>query len=187
MNIVIRKAKPEEAEQIIDIGIEVWNTTYKDLISKDIIDKLQSKDEMRIKSKRNLIEAKKDTYVAEVDGKIVGYNTYGRCRDEKYKDSGEIYAGYILDDYQGLGLGRKMAIECMKDLLAEGYTTFVSKCLDGNPSNEFHKSLGGVYVGQSDFVPLGIYVGKENIYYYDSLENTIKYNIDKVNKKERKL
>ena len=55
MDIVIRKAKPEEAEQIIDIGIEVWNSTYKDLIPKDIIDKLQSKDEARIERKKKSI------------------------------------------------------------------------------------------------------------------------------------
>ena len=52
MNVEIRKAIPEDAERIIDINIKVWNSTYKDLISKEIIDKLQYKDEERIKSKK---------------------------------------------------------------------------------------------------------------------------------------
>ena len=47
-NIVIRKAVPEDAEVIIDINIEVWNTTYKNLIPQEIIDKLQFKDSERI-------------------------------------------------------------------------------------------------------------------------------------------
>lgn len=51
MNIEIRKAKPEEAEQIIDINIKVWNSTYKNLISQKIIDKLQFKDDERIRNK----------------------------------------------------------------------------------------------------------------------------------------
>ena len=34
----IRKAKQEDAERIIDINIEVWNTTYKNLISQEIIE-----------------------------------------------------------------------------------------------------------------------------------------------------
>ena len=41
MNIIIRKAKPEEAEKNIDINIKVWKTTYKGLISQEIIDKVQ--------------------------------------------------------------------------------------------------------------------------------------------------
>ena len=48
MNVEIRKAIPEDAERIIDINIKVWNNTYKALIPKEIIDKLQYKDEERI-------------------------------------------------------------------------------------------------------------------------------------------
>lgn len=187
MNIEIRKAKPEEAEQIIDINIEVWNTTYKDLISQDIIDKLQFKDQARVDKKKKSLKENNNTYVALVDGKIVGFNTFGNSRDEKYGESGEIFAGYILDGYQGLGLGRKLAVACMQELYDKGYRTFISKCLNGNPSNEFHKSLGGVFVGQTDFTPMGIYVGKENIYYHEDLEKTINYNIERIKEKENKL
>lgn len=42
MNVEIKKAIPEDAERIIDINIKVWNSTYKDLISKGIIDNLNS-------------------------------------------------------------------------------------------------------------------------------------------------
>lgn len=186
MEINIRKAKPEEAESIIDINIEVWNTTYKDLMPKEVIEKLQIKDEVRIERCKRHITERQNTYVAEVDGKLVGYNTYGKTRDENFKNAGEIYAGYILDDYQGLGLGRKLAVECMKDLISKGYTTLVTKCLDGNPSNEFHKSLGGILVGQTKYEPLGIYVGLENIYFHEDLEKSLNYNLEKINKNSKK-
>ncbi len=42
MNVEIRKAILEDAERIIDINIKVWNSTYKDLIPKEIIDNLNS-------------------------------------------------------------------------------------------------------------------------------------------------
>lgn len=58
MNIKIRKAKPEEAEQIIDISIKVWNSTYKNLISQEIIDKLQFKDDERIRNKEKSLKEK---------------------------------------------------------------------------------------------------------------------------------
>lgn len=182
-NIVIRKAVPEDAETILDINIEVWNTTYKDLIPQEVIDMLMHKSEKRIEKYRKSIIENDNFYVAEVDGKIVGFHTYGKTRDEKYADSGEIFAGYILDGYQGLGLGRKLATACMKELLDEGYTTLVTKCLVGNPANEFHKSLGGVYVGQDTFEPRGIYVGKENVYYHDDLAKSYEYNLNRIKQK----
>lgn len=40
MNVEIRKAILEDAEGIIDINIKVWNSTYEDLIPKEIIDNL---------------------------------------------------------------------------------------------------------------------------------------------------
>lgn len=184
MNTEIRKAIPEDAERIIDIHIKVWNSTYKDLIPKEIIDKLQYKDEERIKKKENSIRQKNNTYVALVDGKIVGFSTFGKTKFDGYPNAGEIYSEYILDEFQNLGLGRKMAIECMKELLKLGYTELISACLDGNPSNEFHKSLGGVLVNQIEFEPLGVHVGLENINYYKNLESILESNIEKEKNKE---
>ena len=141
MNIIIRKAKPEEAEKIIDINIKVWKTTYKGLIPQEIIDKVQSKDEARIEKSKINIREKQNTIVAEVDGEIVGYQTFGQAHDKQFCNSGEIYASYILDDFQMLGLGRRMA--------------------------------------QSAFEPLGIYVGKDNVYYHEDLEKSLNYNLKK--------
>ena len=58
----IRKAKQEDAERIIDINIEVWNTTYKNLISQEIIDKLQYKNKERIDKSKKRIKEKNNTY-----------------------------------------------------------------------------------------------------------------------------
>ena len=185
-NIVIRKAIPEDAETIIDINIKVWNSTYKNIVSQEIIDKIQVKNKERIELQEKIIEGAQNVYVALVNGLIVGYESFGKSYDEKYENSGEIYTAYILDNYQNLGLGRQMAIACMKELLNKGYITLVTKCLEGNPSNEFHKSLGGVLVGQSTFKPMGIYVGKENVYYHEDLTKSLEYNIEKLNKKNIK-
>ena len=175
----IRKAKQEDAERIIDINIEVWNTTYKNLISQEIIDKLQYKNKERIDKSKKRIKEKNNTYVALVNGEIVGFSTYGRSRNNNYPNAGEIYAEYILEGYQGLGIGRKLAIMCMQELLNEGYTELVTACLNGNPSNEFHKSLGGILVEQSEFEPLGIHVGTENVYFHKNLRKSLEYNASK--------
>ena len=189
MNIVIRKETVDDAEKVIDINIEVWNTTYKDLIPQEVINRLQFKDKERIeKEKKDVIE-KNDTFVAEVNGEVIGYSKFGKSRDKNYSDSGEIYAAYILDKYQGLGIGRKLVVCCMKELLDEGYKTMITKCLEGNSSNRFHRSIGGVMVGQCEcylgqriIKPSGLYIGKENIYYHNDLENSLKYNNEIINK-----
>ena len=186
MNIEIRKAKPEEAESTIDINIEVWKTTYANLIPMEIIEKLQTKDEQRVKSKEERLRKNQDTIVALVDGKIVGYHSISAARNVEYENCGEICAGYILDDSQGLGLGRKMAIEGMKELINRGYTSMVTKCLVGNPANEFHKSIGGVFVKEMPIELMNIWSGTENLYYHENLQKSLEMNIEKLNLSKRK-
>lgn len=180
MNIEIRKATPEEAETIIDINIDVWKTTYANLIPMEIIEKLQSKSEQRIRKNEERIRKNQDTIVALVDGKIVGYHSISAARNVEYENCGEICTAYILDDYQGLGLNRKMAIECMRELLKQGYTSMVTKCLVGNPANEFHKSIGGVFVKEMPVEFMGIWSGTENLYYHENLQNSLDMNIEKL-------
>ena len=67
----------------------------------------------------------------------------------------------------------------LQELLNEGYTELVTACLNGNPSNEFHKSLGGILVEQSEFEPLGIHVGTENVYFHKNLRKSLEYNSSK--------
>ena len=179
-NVIIRKAHPEEAETIIDINIEVWNSTYKGLIPQEIIDKLHSKDNNRIESMKQRIQNRQNIIVAEINGKIIGYNSFGPSNDEKYHDSGQIYAGYILKEYQGLGIGRKIALACMTELQEKGYHTLITKCLENNPFNSFHKSLGGIYMGKDSFDPMGLHVGTENIYYHANLKKSIELNKKKL-------
>lgn len=186
-NIIIRKAKLEEAETIIDINIEVWNTTYKGLIPQEIIDMLQIKSPARIEKNQKDIKEKGNVFVAEVNGKIVGYSSYGKTRDENFPDTGEIYTGYILDDYQRLSLGRRLAVACMEEMVKDGFKTMITKCLVGNPTNEFHKSLGGEFIGQSSFDPKGIHAGMENIYFHEDLLKTLEYNKEKLERKNIKI
>lgn len=55
MNVEIRKAIPEDAERITDINIKVWNSTYEDLIPKEIIDNFNSLTRTGINKKEKLI------------------------------------------------------------------------------------------------------------------------------------
>ena len=54
--------------------------------------------------------------VVNVHDKIVGFSCYVESRDEDLKDTGEIMAIYILKEYQGLGIGKKLMKKCYEEL-----------------------------------------------------------------------
>lgn len=179
MNIEIRKAKPEDAEAIIDIMIESWHNTYKDLVPNEIISKLQAKNQKRIEDKQKYIKENNNTYVAVVDNNIVGYCSYGKSTNNNYSTSCELYSIYILDNYHRLNLGRLLTIKTIEEAIEKGYTTMITECLDGNPNNKFHEAIGGIPYDRVNTTLMGItYEG--NVYYHDDLKKSLDLNITKL-------
>jgi len=70
--------------------------------------------------KKSIDNARKypeNTYIAIVDDKIIGFSCYLESRDEDLEDAGEIMAIYILKEYQGFGIGKKLMEVCYKELI----------------------------------------------------------------------
>ncbi len=109
--IEIRKANAEDAAAKRYIHYHSWNETYTGLIDQNYLD-------TRTLDKCVALARKypQNTYVAEVDGKIVGFSCYVESRDENLEDTGEIMAVYILKDYFGLGIGKKLMEACYNEL-----------------------------------------------------------------------
>ena len=71
---------------------------------------------------------------------------------------------WCINKYHGYGLGRKLFETAKNELRKLGYNKMIIACLKGNPTNEFYKYLGGIYVKDGLFERLQL---PENIYYYD--------------------
>ncbi len=56
------------------------------------------------------------------------------------------------------------------DLQKKNYKKMVNGCIDGNPSNEFYKYMGGKLVKQIPFIVKNYEQElTENVYYYESI------------------
>ena len=62
-------------------------------------------------------------------------------RDENYKNSWEINAIYVLDDYQKLGIGKKLFFEWIKELIKLGYNDMIINVLEWNKTIDFYKKF----------------------------------------------
>ena len=86
--------------------------------------------------------------VAEFNGQIVGWAALSEWSDRcAYSDTVEISV-YVLENYQGKGIGRKL----LEAIIAEGKTVGVHSILaritEGNESSiHLHRALGFEYIG----------------------------------------
>lgn len=167
MKYTIRKIKREDCLEVAKVVSTSWNETYKEIVPDWFLNELKTNEEERARKMLDDFDTKNSNQlVLEIDGKVVGFANYGKATDEEYSHCGEIFALYIISQYKGNGLGRKLVEEATSELKKMGYNEMLISCLKGNPSNEFYKHIGGKYIKDSVFKRLNL---PENTYYFDNI------------------
>ena len=165
MDYLIRRRERKDCKSIANIVTISWNETYQDIVPKWVLDELKNNEEERAKKSYDEFDKNNNNQlVLEVDNKVVGFVNYGISEDEEYQNRGEIFALYIIAKYKGNGFGRKLVEEVKKEFKQQGINKMIIACLKGNPSNEFYKHIGGLYVKDRIYKRLNL---PENVYYYD--------------------
>lgn len=150
--IKIRYAELEDIENMIDVNLTTWRTTYAGIVNEDFLLKLEMGRDDSVKraknnfGKREIEGGKIYDCVATDEENVVGMLTYGKCREEDklgLSNCGEVYAIYILKKYQQKGIGKKLINFAIEDLSNENYEKFIIWALKENPSVEFYKKIGG--------------------------------------------
>ena len=140
----IRRALPSDALGIARVHVESWRSTYVGIVPDDYLASLDCRERERI-WRRLIADDGQITHVAEHnrDG-VVGFVSGGPAREHDMAYAGELYAIYLLKQYQRQGIGRRLVTELCSWFLTEGLTTMYTWVLEENPSRRSYESLGGI-------------------------------------------
>lgn len=159
---MIRKANINDAQSIVKININEWKNTYKGIFPKNILENLESKyDESVIKCQNKINEY----LVYEKDNKIVGFLRFGVNKKGYENNYAEIYALYVDNDYQGLGIGKDL-VNYLKKLLFNSYDFILVSTLKENTANNFYQKVGFKKIDTCEF-KLDNESYEENLYVMD--------------------
>jgi len=139
--INIRTATPSDAAQIAFVHIDSWRTTYRNIVSEDFLDSLNV--QTRTNYWHSVLTTKSENvFVAERDGKIVGFATGGYSRDKNDFDS-ELYAIYVLQQHQQQNIGSLLLTALAAYLQLCGHRSLYVWVLADNNATTFYERLGG--------------------------------------------
>lgn len=87
--------------------------------------------------------------VLEYEGRIVGYANFGGSRrnypPQTVESWGEIYELYLLPEFQGVGLGKRLFKAARVQLKSMGHGALIVWALEANDlGKEFYEAMGGV-------------------------------------------
>ncbi|MEN0000491.1 MAG: GNAT family N-acetyltransferase [Pseudomonadota bacterium] len=147
LTIDIRPATVEDGDAIAAVHAAAWRHAYAGILPHTSLLAMINRRDAHWWGRA----VKRGTciMVVEMAGLIVGYITYGLNRARSLPQDGEIYEIYLLPEYQGIGLGKRMFDTARRELHRHGCQGLVIWTLEeNNNANEFYANLGGEDVAE---------------------------------------
>lgn len=165
-NILIRKVKYEDIEQIVNINIKDWKNEYRGIIDDEILNNLNREE--KIKKWREHYNIG-NVVVAEENENILGYCRYDDNAVYENTDiDSEIIAIYVDYDKLGNGVGRKLVEYVMTDLKSKNKSKMVIWCLEENQkARKFYEKMNGNLLSDEKYFEIKGKRYKEVGYIYD--------------------
>ena len=161
--IKIRKATALDAEQYIKLRNKVWRFAYKHIFPVEVFDEMDSLLEKHIQAFPTIYynDQTRLTYVAEVDGKVVGI-LFGKMQSGydyfAAKNYSDLVALYVDMNYQGLGIAsqfKKLFFDWAKNNGSQKLVIGVLK--DNHPARKIYEKWGGNLDNHTQpFIRLGV-------------------------------
>ena len=168
----IRPAWASDAPALARVHVDAWRTTYREILPAEGLAGLSY--ERREHGWTEVLalapEKRHVVFVAEDQtGQVVGFSSAGRetSGDPVYK--AELYAIYILEEFQRRGLGHRLMHAAVDGLVQAGYTTMLLWVLGENVgARRFYEMLGGCVLREKPLEIFGVTVN-EYAYAWDDL------------------
>ncbi|MEG4021489.1 GNAT family N-acetyltransferase [Microcoleus sp. S13C4] len=157
--MIVREAKIADAPAIARVNVDTWRTAYRNIVPTDYLAQL-SYEKRESNWQEILVNAEKSknfVCVAENDsGELVGFAAAGCERTGKYVYQGELFAIYILEEYQRQGTGRQLVRTVATKLAELSLNSMLVWVLGDNSAYKFYELLGGEKVDEQQTSRAGV-------------------------------
>lgn len=163
---VIRRAHAADAETLAALGARTFVETFGHLYPREDLEAYLAEAYSLERTRRDLADAAKASWLVEVGGEAIGYALAGPCslpHEEVTPRCGELKRIYFLKTAQGGGLGARLFAEVIAWLQADGpRDVWIGVWSENHGAQKFYARHGFEKVGGYGF-PVGRTVDSELI------------------------
>ena len=144
----IRPATADDAPAIAHVQVETWRSAYRGIVADDFLDSFS--EENRTCRWREIVQRPEQiTLLAETEGHgVIAFANGGPERDGRKGFRGELCGLYVLPNWHGRGIGRRLVGTFTRWLIDSGLDTMMVWVLADNPFRRFYEHLGGKLIDQ---------------------------------------
>jgi len=151
--VTVRRATVDDAALIAQVRIDSWRAAYRGMIPDAYLDGMKVDDSTRMWTR--VLSAASDaacTFVAEVDGDLVGFAAGITLAERKLDFDAELTALYVLPSAQRAGIGRRLLTEVAATLGAAGAPNMLVWVLAQNKkARDFYAHLDAQLLAEQTF------------------------------------
>lgn len=172
--VTIRKAAVTDSARIAGIHVDTWRDTYAGLLPDRVLLGMSRRRHRATWSVE--IEHHRNGHAVIVaedgDAGVVGFGSCGRARYVNLPYDGEVHTLYVLPDYQGQGIGKKLLGGLFAELLARELRSALVWVLADNPARFFYQAMGGAWIAEREERLWGLTL-REMAFAWNNLEHAV--------------
>jgi len=148
--ITYRKAAAADALAVARVHVESWRKSFAEIVPQEFLDNMTiEKREQTFRQRFD--EADYQMFVAETaSNEIVGFADFGKAREGGFDFEAELYAIYLLYEFQGKRIGENLFRLCQNEMISGGVNSMYLMALAVSPYKSFYEKMGGQVVGRGN-------------------------------------
>ena len=170
--MIIRKANFKDAQAIAEVHVDTWCTTYEGIIPTEFLNKLDY-SERKHSWEKNIMRTENVVFVVEnEEDQIIGFADTSRRENNVELNSIDLTSLYLLEAYQGRGIGKLLMKTLFEHYKEQGYDKVYVEVLADNNTRYFYEYLGAKFV-KNIKIKIGGKILDESIYVWDSVNDVL--------------
>ena len=141
MTVIVRPARPEDVDDIVDIGLVAWREGYRGVVPNHL---MPDADALKVRIAERIDRESRHLAVGELDGAVSGWITFGPSRDTDAAPSvGEVWALNVHPRAWRRGVGRELVSYALEHLARAPFSEATLWTFRDTPrSRAFYEALG---------------------------------------------
>jgi len=146
-NVSFREATIADCPAVAKVHVQSWRESFAGIVPQTFLDKVSV--EKRAKAFEKGFSAPfYRMYVAEAPNRgVVGFADFGEPRENIDAYDGELYAVYLLPEFQRKGVGGRLFNLGVEFLTGSGRSSMYLLALGVSPYRSFYEKMGGRIAG----------------------------------------
>jgi GNAT superfamily N-acetyltransferase len=142
-NNTYREASVAECEAVAKVHVRSWKESFAGLVPQTVMDRITVENRTKAFEKRFQSDSYK-LYVGEAaDRGLIGFADCGEPRERIDTYQAELYAIFLLPEFQGSGVGRQLFSLCVEGLVKSGKSSMYLLAFENSPYRSFYDKMGG--------------------------------------------